>query len=482
AQLDGTGLAATRVADLVVRLHAAHHRGQRDARQWMRELVLGVLAHAPAGGDRAVEIDGLLRLVADYFDPDEMAAFALAPRSRLLALRSEGAIHLQQRAREARRGLAQDVDKVDKVEQVEAAEGGPAPRWAERLRRLAPGLPETSPRAAAPVEAPGLESPARASLWPTTQVPCVHAATGGNRLRLISAQQRLSILDDARLLVVCVVRNERVMLPHFLAHHRRLGARAFVVVDNQSDDATRAYLSEQPDVVLYAADTDYRDSHFGVAWQQAVLATHACGRWALLADADEFLLADDAGPDTLPKLLDALEAGGHDAARLLMVDLYPRESLRTVDFATLDPATAAGWMDSQPFVRWHLGGGLYTNGPTWLSALRHRLIPNSPPNAYTAQKTALLRWRPGVRLSEGLHYASGLHPAPRPLRFGHYKYHAGLRAKVILEVERKQHFDGASEYAHYLHMVAEPDATLFDAARSVPLAAGAAPGAGESAA
>ena len=104
-----------------------------------------------------------------------------------------------------------------------------------------------------------------------------------------------------------------------------------------------------------------------------------------------------------------------------------------------------------------------------LSALRHRLIPHSPPNAFTAQKTALLRWRPWLRLSEGLHYVAGVDPAPQPLFLGHYKYHAGLREKVLREVERKQHFDAASEYVHYLGLVAEPDASLFEPGTSVHL-------------
>jgi hypothetical protein len=90
--------------------------------------------------------------------------------------------------------------------------------------------------------------------------------------------------------VVCVVRDERLMLPHFLAHHRGLGRDRLRHGRQPLDGRHARFLAAQPDVVLYSADTDYRDSHFGVAWQQAVLAAHAQGRWALLVDADEFLL------------------------------------------------------------------------------------------------------------------------------------------------------------------------------------------------
>jgi len=313
-------------------------------------------------------------------------------------------------------------------------------------------------------------APAAGHLWPTTDEPPAagSASPAENRLDLRSPAERVAALADAAVLVVCVVRNERAMLPHFVAHYRRLGARHFVFVDNGSDDGTAEWLLDQPDVVLYAADTDYRDSHFGVAWQQAVLAAHGTGRWAIVADADELLLYPGCETEPLAALVGRLDAAGHDAACVLMLDMYPAGPLRDTDFARTGPEGASRF-DREPLLRWRLGAGLYSNAPTWLSALRHRLIPHSPPNAFTAQKIALLRYAPWVRLSEGLHYAANLSPAPAPLYFGHYKYHADFREKVLREIERKQHYDGASEYAHYLAMVAEPDATLFAPELSVEL-------------
>lgn len=291
-------------------------------------------------------------------------------------------------------------------------------------------------------------------LWPTDR-PVQVSGHQTNQLELLSDPARLALLDDAPFLVVAVARNEKVLLPHFLAHYRALGATAFVLVDNLSDDGTREYLHAQPDVILYSADTEYKESHFGVSWQQAVLGAHAVGRWVVLADIDEFLVYPGSEQRPLVDWLVGLEADGHDAARVLMVDMYPAGPLHEADFEQHAPFALATCYDRQPLLPWRLGSGSFSNSPTWLSALRHRLIPDSAPNIYTSQKLAVVKYRPWIRFAEGLHYASNLCVAPDPVWFAHFKYHAGFQRKVQTEVARKQHFNGAEEYRKYAGMLAE---------------------------
>jgi hypothetical protein len=213
--------------------------------------------------------------------------------------------------------------------------------------------------------------------------------------------------------------------------------------------------------VLYSADTEYKHSHYGVSWQQAVLGAHALGKWVVLADLDEFLVYPDCEQRPIDSWLQDLDTAGHDAARVLMVDMYPQGGLDGADFATQAPFEAAPCYDTEPALHWVLGSGAYSNAPTYLSALRHRLIPGSAPNLYTSQKIAVFRYQPWVRLSEGLHYASNLRPAAQPVWFAHFKYHAGFRTKVLAEVARKQHFNDAEEYRKYAEMLAEAAGSLF---------------------
>jgi hypothetical protein len=98
---------------------------------------------------------------------------------------------------------------------------------------------------------------------------------------------------------------------------------------------------------------------------------------------------------------------------------------------------------------------MYGSGMSYLSALRHRLAAPSAPNAFTSQKTALVRWKPWMRFSQGLHDAANVKVFGERAYLAHFKYHAGFAQKVRTEVKRRQHFDSAAEYQRYAVMLAE---------------------------
>ena len=302
-------------------------------------------------------------------------------------------------------------------------------------------------------------------IWPTFQAPALGYQS--NALELVTSEQSVLAAAEAAVAVVASVRHEMFMLPHFLAHYRALGVTAFLFADNVSDDGTREYLASQPDVALFSVDTDYRLSRYGVAWQQAMMAAVRPGKWSLLADADELLLWQEDQQESLPDLLASQAFEGADAARIFMLDMYPEGKLETADFAKGTPFDQAGFCDRVPFLAsWH-GRGPFSNMPTWTSALRHRLIPGARLDLFVAQKIALLRYQPWMRLSAGLHFVGDVSLASRELIFAHFKYNADFYRKARAEVSRGQHFNDAEEYRKYLALASEGRERLFDPELSV---------------
>jgi hypothetical protein len=366
------------------------------------------------------------------------------------------------------------------------------------FRRSAPGLPPLPqyengflPFAGANVKVAHLDAggdldAARqglASPWPNPMKvwpPHLPARLGWarNTLDLVSPVERLDKARKADVAVVAVMRNERFILDHFLAHYRGLGVGAFLVADNGSDDGTLEHLVAQPDVTVFTTDTPYNESIYGVLWQEALLANFRIGRWSLIADADEFLfwsLPDAQGQITgdLPELLRGPDFSGSDMVRLSMLDLYPSGSLSEATFSS-SPFLDATHVDRTPLRHDYAGRGPWGNCASVTSNLRHRLMAGlghpAPRNLFVAQKFALVRYHPKILFSAGLHYAVGGTVAAKELAFAHFKYSAAFHAKTRAEVARGQHFNNAEEYRKYLALLSEGRDSLFDPSASVPLA------------
>ncbi|MDO6586852.1 glycosyltransferase family 2 protein [Salipiger sp. 1_MG-2023] len=365
----------------------------------------------------------------------------------------------------------QDEDYLVSIRRRSQSGGVPVAKW---LNSFHPGpssgvvqvhldTHEQMADAKARLAAPGLFPK---KIWPSFAPVRLGYQSGA--LELISDEAQLAKANAAPVAVVACLRNEMVMLPHFLAHYRKLGVEGFLLIDNCSDDGSLEYLLEQPDVAVFSADTDYRNSHYGVAWQLAILSQLRVGRWSVVADIDEMLVFPKWQRGGIAKVLNRPEYAEADAIWTGMLDMYPKGPLEAASFASGDLFAEAGYVDREPFLSGTLSRGPYSDASTVTSALRHRLLAGSRPDLFVAQKYAVLKYRPWMRLSDGLHYAAGIRPAPQKMLLAHFKYSAHFRQKALDEVARGQHFNNAEEYRRYLALVSEGREIIFDPAISVP--------------
>ena len=102
-----------------------------------------------------------------------------------------------------------------------------------------------------------------------------------------------------------------------------------------------------------------------------------------------------------------------------------------------------------------------------MSKFRYPAILSTSPGVFSNPKLALVKYRPWMRFSDGLHYVSDMKVAKRELLFGHFKYNADFRRKAQAEVARRQHFNNAEEYQKYLAVLSEGRDVIFDPSVSI---------------
>lgn len=123
---------------------------------------------------------------------------------------------------------------------------------------------------------------------------------------------------------VVVIRNEMLRLPGFLRHHRALGIRRFIFVDNNSDDGTTQYLLDQPDATVLHTDAPYGDRSAGQRkWVNDALQKYCVDRWALVLDADELFVYDACETKDIGAFCGLIEAAGARGLFAFLLDMYP---------------------------------------------------------------------------------------------------------------------------------------------------------------
>ncbi|MCK1740351.1 glycosyltransferase family 2 protein [Bradyrhizobium sp. 139] len=281
------------------------------------------------------------------------------------------------------------------------------------------------------------------------------------------------------------LRNEMLRLPDFLRHHRRLGVRRFLAIDDRSDDGTREFLLDQPDVHVFEIREPFAESRGGAHWTSAVLDQFAPGRWALTLDADELFVYPGCENFDLRWLCRYLESAGADCMTAEMIDMYPRVLGGSERYRAGESLVAfCPYFDSDTYVKrrrrgfptnYLIGGArarLFYDEPmpskiALYDALVRLLEPYGLERLLPAvnitrweppllTKVPLARWLPGRR-----YIAAGHLMAPRGKpgdvtgALLHFKFLHDFTDKVAIAVREGNYYRGSVEYKRYAERLAQ---------------------------
>ena len=286
------------------------------------------------------------------------------------------------------------------------------------------------------------------------------------RRELKPVVSRVSAIEPDQILLFSTLRNERVRLPFFLRYYRELGVNHFLIVDNDSDDGSREYLAEQPDVSVWTTPHSYKRSRFGVDWLNWLQMHYAHGHWTLVVDPDEFLVYPFCDTRPLRALTDWLDASSIKSFSAMLLDMYPKGPIGAQPYHDgQDPFEIANWFDHGNYVisRNKKFGNLWIQG----GPRARMFFSDVPERAPALNKIPLVKW------DREYAYVSSTHMLlPRGLNqvydeWGgekasgcllHAKFLDTFAHKAQEELARKQHYANSHEYRAYEEgMAASPD-------------------------
>jgi Glycosyl transferase family 2 len=277
------------------------------------------------------------------------------------------------------------------------------------------------------------------------------------RQDLAAVTDRTDRIGKGDILCLMTIRNEASRLPFVLDHHRKLGVRQFLIVDNDSSDGSAELLARQSDVSLWHTRASYKASRFGMDWLVWLMLRHGNGHWCLTLDADEILVYPHWQTRPLPALTDWMERQGQEALGALTLDLYPEGPVSQGSYRPGDdPLGHLGWFDAgnhqvkvQPKLQnlWIQGG-----------ARARAFFAGTPRQAPTLNKIPLVRWHWRYAYVNSTH---ALLPARLNRVYAtdggmltsgvllHTKFLPGIVDRSRVEKARGEHFADGAQYASY---------------------------------
>lgn len=299
--------------------------------------------------------------------------------------------------------------------------------------------------------------------------------------------------DEIRLFAT--VRNERTRLPYLLTYYRNQGTDRFLFVDNNSSDGTREFLLQQPDCHVFHTANSYREAHFGIAWQNAVLNLYGTGHWCLVVDADELFVYPGCEKTSLRELCDYMDESGSEGLYTFLLDMYPDKDMAEavcepgVPFLDICPMHDKDYVFARrsfldlmklpnrppPFPEQEVIGGprarlFYPEQntvKTWprlkarllsrilglfarLGLLASEKVPHMEPMLF---KIPLVKWHKDLVYFSSTHILTPIKLADITGALLHFKFFADFHEKAMTEAARGEHAGSGRQYRRYAEVL-----------------------------
>lgn len=248
---------------------------------------------------------------------------------------------------------------------------------------------------------------------------------------------------------ICVVKNDLERIKLSFEHHKKIGVKQFVYIDNGSTDGTLEWLMEQ-NVTIYQVLAPFI-MWSKVAWISKVVNRIGFERWYLILDSDELFVYPGCEDHKITEYISYLTKEKCNRALSFMLDMYAKGNLFSGASKASDILTEFCYFDTDSYTQKNcMHYRKIVGGP------RERLFANENSMEMLQNKYALVFLKRGEIYR--FHYVS-----PYKENFGlectsallHYKFIDGDYEKYVSIAKEGNYANGSRLYKDIVRVLEE---------------------------
>jgi len=257
-----------------------------------------------------------------------------------------------------------------------------------------------------------------------------------NDIQIVKKRKQVETSDP---ILICAVKNDLVKIKLQVEHHRKIGIKHFIYIDNISTDGTFEWLKEQDDVTLYKVETSF-NARTKAGWWHLAIKQEGYDKWYLILDSDELFAYPGMETISIQKYINFLEKKQMTAIATPMVDMYSKGNIFTTEVIE-NIEDEYCFFDAVYYVRSGYINKFYFGGPRFRTfSMKNQLV-----------KYSLLKMQRNMIFNTNMIFPFHKNFEAKVAAFLlHYKFLPNDMQKYIEIAEKGNYWQGSKEYKTYI--------------------------------
>jgi len=278
-------------------------------------------------------------------------------------------------------------------------------------------------------------------------------------------------ISNEDIYLICVIRDESIMLDFFINYYNNAGVTHFILIDNSSEDDPQSVVEKFPNlnIRLYLQKDSYKEASYGTDWINYFLKTYLGNCYCIIVDSDEILLCGDDEQNSIRNHVEKMKASGKNVQPSLLLDMYPK-SINQNYQPGLSFNNHSSFFDEFNTEFYHSHKPIFSNFSHKTGGVRERVFNIN----VCIHKFPLFKYDFDYKISPGCHFflddkgqvvfekSEKIFESTQPVFLLHYKFiKPDLAMQINRRIKRNQDWDNSAEYKSYSAKIKSDEFTLY---------------------